>query len=194
MSGQPQDNITQSVKEELKGNQYKLDKNKNGKIDKQDFKLLRNHEDYARMDKGIAEGSFDSQHYFDANMEKDIDTPPIHVERLKKAREERKKRQEAFRKEEVEQKDEREYDYEGDMVKTQLKTIIRNAENMHDMLEDDDNLPEWVELKITLAADYIVTAANYLESEMTEEVKEVDEYLKEKQQLIDLLKRAGIAK
>jgi hypothetical protein len=101
-------------------------------------------------------------------------------ERLEKAREERKKRQEAFRKEEVEQKDEREYDYEGDMVKTQLKTIIRNAENMHDMLEDDDNLPEWVELKITLAADYIVTAANYLESEMTEEVKEVDEYLEEK--------------
>lgn len=30
-----------NVKEELKGNQHKLDKNKNGKLDKQDFKLLR---------------------------------------------------------------------------------------------------------------------------------------------------------
>jgi hypothetical protein len=29
------------VKEELKGNQHKLDKNKNGKLDKHDFKLLR---------------------------------------------------------------------------------------------------------------------------------------------------------
>jgi hypothetical protein len=29
------------MKEELKGNQHKLDKNKNGKLDKQDFKLLR---------------------------------------------------------------------------------------------------------------------------------------------------------
>lgn len=67
-----------------------------------------------------------------------------------------------------EEKDEREYDYEGDMTKTQLKTIIRNAENIHDMLEDDDNLPEWVQSKITLAKDYVVVAANYLESEMDE--------------------------
>lgn len=29
------------VKEELKGNQHKLDKNKNGKLDKQDFKMLQ---------------------------------------------------------------------------------------------------------------------------------------------------------
>ena len=33
-----------AVKEELKGNQHKIDKNKNGKIDKEDFKLLRKEE------------------------------------------------------------------------------------------------------------------------------------------------------
>jgi hypothetical protein len=32
------------TKEELKGNQHKIDKNKNGKIDAQDFKLLRKEE------------------------------------------------------------------------------------------------------------------------------------------------------
>jgi hypothetical protein len=73
-----------------------------------------------------------------------------------------------------EAKDVREYDYEGDMAKTQLKTIIRNAQNIHDMLEDNDNLPEWVQSKITLAADYIQTSNDYLASEMKEEVKKSD--------------------
>lgn len=68
----------------------------------------------------------------------------------------------------IKEKDEREYDYEGAMAKTQLKTIIRNAENIHDMLDDDENLPEWIQSKITLAKDYIVLASNYLESEMDE--------------------------
>ena len=87
------------------------------------------------------------------------------------------------RKEMNEAKDVREYDYEGDMAKTQLKTIIRNAQNMHDMLDEDANLPEWVQSKITLAKDYIVTAANYLESEMNEEVKKSDipAYLRKQQ-------------
>lgn len=35
---------TKLAKEELKGNQHKLDKNKNGKLDKHDFKLLRKEE------------------------------------------------------------------------------------------------------------------------------------------------------
>lgn len=73
-----------------------------------------------------------------------------------------------------EQMDPREYDYEGDMAKTQLKTIIRNAQRMYAMLRDPDNMPEWVQSKITLAKDYIVTAANYLESEMSEEAKKID--------------------
>ena len=68
-----------------------------------------------------------------------------------------------------EAKDVREYDYEGDMAKTQLKTIIRNAQKIHDMIEDNENMPEWVQGKITLAKDYIVVAANYLESEMSEQ-------------------------
>lgn len=41
------------------------------------------------------------------------------------------------------------------------------------MLEDNDNLPEWVQSKITKAEDYMSTVSNYMESEMSEEVKTV---------------------
>jgi len=37
------------------------------------------------------------------------------------------------------------------------------------MLEDSDNLPEWVQSKITKAEDYMSTVANYLSAEMSEE-------------------------
>lgn len=66
-------------------------------------------------------------------------------------------------------KEKQEYDYEGDMAMSQLKSIIANAKRIHDMLSADTNLPEWVQSKITLAEDYISTASNYLHSEMSEE-------------------------
>lgn len=68
-------------------------------------------------------------------------------------------------------KDPGEYDYEGDMAMSQLKSIMTNAKRLHDMLKPDTNLPEWVQSKITLAEDYIMTAANYMESQMNEEMK-----------------------
>ena len=65
-------------------------------------------------------------------------------------------------------KEKQEYDYEGDMAMSQLKSIIANAQRMHDMLKVDTNLPEWVQSKITLAEDYISTASNYMQGEMSE--------------------------
>jgi predicted RNA binding protein YcfA (HicA-like mRNA interferase family) len=67
-----------------------------------------------------------------------------------------------------EAKDPREYDYEGDMAMSQLRSMIFNAEDMMDLMEENTNLPEWVQSKITLAEDYISTAANYLRGELTE--------------------------
>jgi hypothetical protein len=55
---------------------------------------------------------------------------------------------------------------------------MANSKRMHDMLEDTTNLPEWVQSKITLAEDYVVTAANYMEGEMNEAVERVDELKK----------------
>jgi hypothetical protein len=60
--------------------------------------------------------------------------------------------------------DKGEYDYEGDMTKTQLRGVIRNAQELHDILKPDENLPEWVQSKITLAADYIMSSADYVKS------------------------------
>lgn len=68
-----------------------------------------------------------------------------------------------------EDKDSREYDYEGEMVKSQLKSIMMHAERLQNMLDDNTNLPEWVQSKITLAADYIQTATDYMEGEMEKE-------------------------
>ena len=70
----------------------------------------------------------------------------------------------------TEAKDSREYDYEGDMSKSQLRSIIANAQTVHDMLEDNTNMAEWVQSKITLAADYISTVADYMQSEVNEAV------------------------
>ena len=65
-----------------------------------------------------------------------------------------------------------EYGYEGDMAMTQLKSIIRNAKELHDHMEPQTDLPEWVQSKITLAADYIQTAADYWKSEKEEAMSE----------------------
>lgn len=83
--------------------------------------------------------------------------------------------------------DKGEYDYEGDMAKSQLRSILANAKRLHDMLKPDSNLPEWVQSKITLAEDYILTAANYMEGEMNEEMKP---YVKRAQQKFDAERRA----
>jgi hypothetical protein len=72
-------------------------------------------------------------------------------------------------KQQNEAKDVSEYDYEGEMAVTQLKTIMRHAEALQAKMQPDTNLPEWVQSKITLAADYIQTASDYLHSELEEQ-------------------------
>jgi predicted RNA binding protein YcfA (HicA-like mRNA interferase family) len=67
-----------------------------------------------------------------------------------------------------EAKDAREYDYEGDMAMSQLRSLVFNAEDLIELMDENTNLPEWVQSKITLAEDYISTAANYLRGELTE--------------------------
>jgi len=86
----------------------------------------------------------------------------------------------------TEAKDEQEYGYEGDMALNQLATLIRCGEMIKDMLKPDTDMPEWVQSKITLATDYIQTAADYMYSEMKEEV--LDELSKDK---LNAYMRAG---
>jgi F0F1-type ATP synthase delta subunit len=74
-----------------------------------------------------------------------------------------------------------EYDSEGSMAKSQLTSILNNAKEIKEMLSDNDNLPEWVQSKITKAEDYISTCKNYLQSEKTEKSESTSfkEYAKE---------------
>ena len=60
--------------------------------------------------------------------------------------------------------DKGEYDYEGLMARTQLQTIVRNSTDLIDMLSDQENMPEWIQSKITLSQDYISTVRDYLHS------------------------------
>jgi hypothetical protein len=82
-----------------------------------------------------------------------------------------------------------EYDQEGDMAKSDLRSIMANAKELHDMIGDADNLPEWCQNKITLAEDYISTVANYLTAEMSEEV--VTEAKNQKPSSLDKFRKAS---
>lgn len=93
-------------------------------------------------------------------------------------------------------KDPREYGYEGEMAMSQLKGIIQHAQELHDKLKPDTDLPEWVQSKITLAYDYMQTAADYMSTEMTEEapanvtagVAKVDPLLGQKKRVLKRFK------
>jgi hypothetical protein len=69
--------------------------------------------------------------------------------------------------------DKGEFDREGEMAKQQVHTIMRAAKNLHSMLGDDDNLPEWVQKKITLAQNYLDGVADYLTSQRAEAGEEM---------------------
>jgi hypothetical protein len=57
-------------------------------------------------------------------------------------------------------------DKEGGMAKRQLYNIATYAMQIHDSLEDADQLESWVQNKITIASDYIGKVKHYLEYEM----------------------------
>jgi hypothetical protein len=65
-----------------------------------------------------------------------------------------------------------EYDQEGDMAKNELYTMIRSARRLIGMLDNDDNMPEWTQKKITKATDYADTAADYISSQKERGVME----------------------
>ena len=57
-----------------------------------------------------------------------------------------------------------EYDREGEMAQDQLTTAADAASELRSILDSDENLPEWVQSKITKAVDYLDTARDYMKS------------------------------
>ena len=68
-----------------------------------------------------------------------------------------------------------EYDREGDMAKDQLRTVNDAAKELYSIIAADENLPEWVQAKITKAMDYLDTARDYMKSNKYAEDFDVDE-------------------
>jgi len=75
-----------------------------------------------------------------------------------------------------------EYNDEAGMVKNNLHTIARMCDVLHKELADNENLPEWVEEKISQAKGMMVTVTDYMVSQhehgdthLTDEATELDE-------------------
>lgn len=57
-----------------------------------------------------------------------------------------------------------EYDREGEMARQDLSTAAEAAEELRSILTADENLPEWVQAKITKAMDYLDTTRDYMKA------------------------------
>ena len=55
-----------------------------------------------------------------------------------------------------------EMDYEGRMVRAQMRKINRYSKDIYNMVEDEAQLEAWVQSKLTKAADYIGMVKHYL--------------------------------
>jgi len=65
-----------------------------------------------------------------------------------------------------------EYDDEAGMAHGSLHTLKRAVDGLMSTIDDNDNLPEWCQEKISLAEDYLVTVWDYLQSEKAQGVAE----------------------
>ena len=81
-------------------------------------------------------------------------------------------------KESLDIEDQGEYDDEAGMARQDLHTVVDAAKELHDILASDENLPEWVQAKITKALDYIDTSRDYVKSSHADqgEAEEVTEF------------------
>jgi hypothetical protein len=75
-----------------------------------------------------------------------------------------------------------EVDYEGEMAKSELYRLVKNSQELMQMLDDDTQLEAWVQSKITKAADYIASVSQYLgfQSENKPSIDEKTEYTLDK--------------
>ena len=54
-------------------------------------------------------------------------------------------------------------DPEGEMAGNQAKMAVKYASKIEQMVENMDELEDWVQAKLTLATDYLQTVSEYLE-------------------------------
>jgi transcriptional regulator with PAS, ATPase and Fis domain len=52
---------------------------------------------------------------------------------------------------------------EGWMIKSQLYNIIKAAASLYQIVNEEEDFEDWIQYKITLAEDYIITASKFIE-------------------------------
>jgi hypothetical protein len=57
-------------------------------------------------------------------------------------------------------------DHEGSMALSQLRSAAKYSQQLGHMIRESDDLPEWVESKITKASDYLGSVYHYLDYEI----------------------------
>jgi len=85
--------------------------------------------------------------------------------------------------------DQGEYNDEAGMARQDLHTMVDAAKELHAILASDENLPEWVQSKITKALDYLDTARDYVKSSHAERGEEINEFAP----IVAALGRAAVA-
>lgn len=72
-----------------------------------------------------------------------------------------------------------EYDREGGMAQGQLSTAEEAAEELRSILDAAEDMPEWVQAKITMAVDYLDTARDYMKTKHADGVEPHDDDMEE---------------
>jgi hypothetical protein len=142
------DNFAINIREECLLETYIVDETDDGIVLHADEKMMGLLESYGFLSDGDI-----------SQLEKDIAAAPVKPIASMEAQD-------------VPMADAGEYDFEGDMAKDDLETIVRAARRLTGMLDDNENMPEWVQSKINKAADYLDTAADYIESNKDDYVSE----------------------
>ena len=62
-----------------------------------------------------------------------------------------------------------EYNDEAGMAKSNLHTIIRSAEELEQLIHDNENMAEWAQEKLAVVKSMIVTVKDYISSEHEKE-------------------------
>jgi len=73
---------------------------------------------------------------------------------------------------EVDIRDQGEYDQEGDMAKDDIKTIVRHAQALSKVLGDNDNLPEWVQSKLSKIEGMMISIDEYMQNQEEDDEEE----------------------
>ena len=106
-------------------------------------------------------------------------------------------KRDAIREADIEIQDRGEYDQEGDMAKDDIHTLVRDAQALERILGDNDNLPEWVQAKLTKARGMISAVSDYMQTQHereSESDQDIEVKLSEKAVSVAQRRAAGIAR